>query len=101
MDQPVADADDGGPGIVFLGVLMWPPLLPSLVATASIPAGSAMLMMAFVMRRVGGCSDGVMVLAGAPPPPARAGASLTSSSPVAVILRRSIIVAGVPGAVLA
>jgi hypothetical protein len=49
---------------VVLGVLiaLWPLLLPWRVATASILAGSAILMMAFVMRGVGGCSDGVMVV---------------------------------------
>jgi hypothetical protein len=54
MDRPVAGLMMGVLGIVFfvLGVLiaLWPPLLPWLVATASILAGSAMLMMAFVMR---------------------------------------------------
>jgi uncharacterized membrane protein HdeD (DUF308 family) len=55
MDRPVAGLMMGVLGIVFivLGVLiaLWPPLLSWLVATASILAGSAMLMMAFVMGR--------------------------------------------------
>jgi uncharacterized membrane protein HdeD (DUF308 family) len=45
------------PGIVFiaLGVLIivWPPVLPWLVAAACILAGGAMLVMATFMRRVG------------------------------------------------
>jgi hypothetical protein len=47
VDRPVTGLMMGVPGIVFivLGVLiaLWPPLLPSLVATASILAGSAIL----------------------------------------------------------
>jgi uncharacterized membrane protein len=45
------------PGIVFLAVgiliVLWPAVLPWLVATASILAGSAMLAIAFLMRSIG------------------------------------------------
>lgn len=69
MDRPVAD--DWNPGdrhVLGVQIALWPPLLPWLVA------GSAMLMMAFVMGGVGGCSDGVMVSWAGAPPPARADA---------------------------
>ena len=57
MDRPVAGLMMLVPGIVFiaLGVLiaLWPQVLPWLVATASVLAGSAMLAMAFAMRGMG------------------------------------------------
>jgi hypothetical protein len=50
MDRPVAGLMMGVPGGLGVLIALSPPLLPWLVATASILAGSAMLMMAFVMR---------------------------------------------------
>ena len=58
MERPFSGVVMMIPGIVFivLGVLIvvWPPVLPWLVAVACILAGAAMLMMANFMRGVGG-----------------------------------------------
>ena len=57
MERPVAGLMIVVPGIVFLAlgvlILLWPSVLPWLVATASILAGGAMLVMAYVMRGIG------------------------------------------------
>jgi uncharacterized membrane protein HdeD (DUF308 family) len=57
MENPLSGLVMMIPGIVFiaLGVLIivWPPVLPWLVAAACILAGGAMLVMANFMRRVG------------------------------------------------
>ncbi len=57
MERPLTGLVMVIPGIAFmaLGILIvvWPSVLPWLVATACILAGGAMLMMASFMRRVG------------------------------------------------
>lgn len=57
MEKPHSGALMMIPGIAFLalGVLIavWPPILPWLVATAFVLAGTAMLLMARFMRAVG------------------------------------------------
>jgi hypothetical protein len=57
MERPVAGLMMVVPGIIFLAlgvlILLWPSVLPWLVATASILAGGAMLVMAYVMRGIG------------------------------------------------
>lgn len=57
MEKPISGIVMLIPGITFISVglliIVWPPLLPWLVAGASILAGAAMLLMANFMRGMG------------------------------------------------
>ena len=57
MERPATSLMMVIPGILFISlgvsIVLWPPVLPWLVATACILAGGAMLLMANFMRRVG------------------------------------------------